>query len=139
MALCSAGLSRLCLHTGLCRTPIPSTHNLNPSVCSPAHCSSLSLPIKWVWKQPPSNTPIFHLCCFLHVWFAPASSHPVHIKCSFPAAIPFTGSYTTSAQQSAHWEPWKKGVVVAFYPKSECRSQLCLVDTERAFLQCIGQ
>lgn len=135
MALCPAGrmdFPGLVCTQGSARLPI--THNLNPSSTPADH---LVPPLNWVLQELPKLCwdPIFHLCCFLHVWFTAASSHPVHTKCSFPAAVPFSGFYTMPAQQSARWKQCKKGVAVAFYPKSECRSQLHLVYTESVFLR----
>lgn len=74
---CEAGLSWLCLHTEACRTPIPTTHNLNPSstpadrLVSPLNRVSKELP-KPCWA-PHLSLVLFFACLVYTTQFTPCA------------------------------------------------------------------
>lgn len=113
----------LSAHRGL-QDP-PSCHLQPKSIFNP--CWSLSPPLKLgVEGTPPKLcwAPHVSLVSFFACLVYTSPFTPCAHRVQFPAAIPFTGFYTMSAQQSAHWKLCKKGVALAFHPKSECRNQL---------------
>lgn len=136
---CEAGLSWLCLHTGVCRTPFPITYNQNPSSTLADH---LAPPLNWVLKEPLPNCvepPMFPLYRFLHAWFTPARSHPVHTECSSqlqflsPAFIQCLHSKVLIGNCVKRGLPW------LFILKANVETSSNLVYTGSVFLQCIGQ